>query len=482
MTDFRPVGFIVGWLVLGLGAAMVPPLLLDLSDGNGNARGFAYAAVLAVLLGGSLILACLGQRSGNLDLRQGFLLTTASWTLMPAIGALPMMFGAPSLDFTDAYFEATSAFTTTGGTVIVGLENLPRGVLLWRGLMHWIGGIGVIVLAMILLPVLGVGGMQLLRNADFNTLGKILPRAKQIAVSIGTLYVGLTLVCGLAYVACGMTIFDAVVHAMSTLASGGMANYDSSFAAFSVSAQYVATGFMIVAALSFVRLVQLARGDVRAFLADSQIRTFMLVFLGFAVAIFGARLLNGAPFAEQTLREVLFNLASLMSSTGFASTDYTLWGPLALMLMFCTNLVGGCTGSTAGGIKIFRYQLLFRAISQEVRRLHSPNAVRPMTYEGRPVTAEVLGSVSAFFMVYFLSLGIITVVLVLLGIEPITAISGTAASLGNIGPGLGPQVGPAGNFATLPDAAKWILSFAMLLGRLEFMSVLVLLTPVYWRA
>jgi trk system potassium uptake protein TrkH len=324
--------------------------------------------------------------------------------------------------------------------------------------------------------------MQLLRSADFNTLGKIMPRTKDITLSIGRVYVGLTVACAMAYLWCGMSVFDAVVHAMTTLSSGGMGNYDASFAHFGASAQYVSTVFMLLAAISFARFVQFFAGKPRELLYDSQVRAFLVVYATFVAALLGARAMAGEAAGEAPFREVAFSVASLLSSTGYANSDYTLWGGLAGALVFCTMMVGGCSGSTAGGVKVFRYELLLSAIAAELRRLHSPSTVIVPRYQQRVVSQAVMNSVMAFFMMYFMSLGVITVVLVLLGVEPITAISGAATCLANVGPGLGPEIGPAGNFAGLSDAVKWVLSAAMLIGRLELMVVFVLFTAAFWRA
>jgi trk system potassium uptake protein TrkH len=481
MIDIRPVGYILGWLVLVLGLLMLVPFAVDLREGDVNAEAFALSAVLTIVVGAAVAVACAENRKPSLTLRQGFLLTTGSWAVFPAAGALPMMLGAPELDFTDAYFEAMSAMTTTGATVIAGLEDLPRGLLFWRGLLQWLGGIGVILLAMILLPILNIGGMQLLRNADFNTLGKIMPRTKGIAFSIGTAYATLTLACGLGYVWAGMSTFDATVHAMTTLATGGMGNYDSSFGAFTPAAQYVSTVFMLLGAMSFSRYVQFARGETSALYRDSQIRAFLVVYLGFVLALLAVRALNADPIDETSVREVLFNLASVISTTGYASTDYSAWGPTAWTLIFCAMMICGCSGSTTGGPKVFRYQLLLGAISGEVRRLHSPNVVVTEHYQGQLVSSDVMDSVMAFFMMFFLTLGTGAVVLVLLGLDPVTAITGAATCLSNVGPGLGEIIGPAGNFASLDVPVKWVLSFLMLAGRLELLTVYVLVTAAFWR-
>ena len=481
MIDIRPVGYIVGWLVLVLGLLMLVPFGVDLREGDINAEAMALSAVLTIVIGATLAVACASDGRTSLSLRQGFMLTTASWAIFPAVGALPMMLGAPRLGFTDAYFEAMSAMTTTGATVISGLDYLPRGVLLWRGLLQWLGGIGVILLAMILLPILNIGGMQLLRNADFNTLGKIMPRTKGIAFSIGSVYAALTLACAMGYVWAGMSTFDATVHAMTTLATGGMGNYDTSFAGFSPAAQYIGTVFMLIGAMSFSRFVQFARGEPSALFNDSQIRAFLAIYAAFVAALLAARVLHGDTLTETTIREVLFNLSSVISTTGYATTDYSTWGATAWTLFFCAMMICGCSGSTTGGPKVFRYQLLMGAISGEVRRLHSPNVVVMPHYQGQLVSSDVMDSVMAFFMMFFLTLGTASVALVLLGLDPVTAITGVATCLSNVGPGLGEIIGPAGNFSSLPAAAKWLLSFVMLGGRLELLTVYVLFSVAFWR-
>ena len=405
MIDIRPVGYILGWLVLVLGILMLAPLLLDLYDASPNAQAFAVSAVLTIVGGAAVAVACADNRNRHLGLRQGFLLTTGSWAIFPAFAGLPLMLGEPHLSFTDAYFEFTSAMTTTGATVIVGLDDLPHGVLLWRGIVTWLGGIGVILLAMILLPILNIGGMQLLRNADFNTLGKIMPRAKAIALSIGAAYLVLTLACALGYVWAGMSGFDGLVHSFSTIATGGMGNHDASFANFSPAAQYVGTVFMLLGAMSFIRFVQFARGEPLALIGDSQIRAFLALFAGLALGLVLARVLVGHPIDEKTVREVLFNLASVISTTGFTSTDYSLWGPLAEVIFFCAMMICGCSGSTCGGPKVFRYQLLLGAIAGEVRRLHSPNVVFTPRFQGVAVSDEVLDSVDRLLHAVLLHAG-----------------------------------------------------------------------------
>ena len=323
--------------------------------------------------------------------------------------------------------------------------------------------------------------MQLFRSEGFDTLGKVLPRAGEIAGSISIVYLALTVACILAYSLVGMDFFDALVLSMTTISTGGFANTDASFGAFSGTPEYVSSLFMLLASLPFIRYVQLMRGSSTPLLRDSQVRAFLATALVLVLVITFYRMLANGEHGEESFREALFNVTSILSGTGFASVDYQLWGPFPVVLFFMLGLVGGCAGSTCCSIKIFRFQLLFISVRQQIKRIHSPHGVFGARYAGRPVGEDVISSVMAFFVMFFLSLGLISVALSLLGLDFITAVSGAATALANIGPGLGPEIGPAGNFGGLSDAAKWVLSLAMLLGRLELVAVLILFTPGFWR-
>ncbi|MEO9632318.1 MAG: TrkH family potassium uptake protein, partial [Sulfitobacter sp.] len=347
---------------------------------------------------------------------------------------------------------------------------------------QWLGGIGIVVVAMVFLPELRVGGMQIFKSESFDTFGKILPRAGQIATQISVIYLWLTLACMLSYLALGMSTFDATVHALTTVSTGGFSNYDASFSTFSGPAEYVAAIFMILAALPFVRYVQLINGNPVALHRDPQVRGFFMT-LTFLVVIVFFVLRSGTTYeSERILREAIFNITSIISGTGYASADYMKWGSFAVALFFFIGLIGGCAGSTTCSIKIFRYQLLFASIRAQLRRIRSPHGVFTPRYDGRPVGADVLSSVMSFFMFFVVSLGLISVALSLTGLDFVTSVSGAAAALANIGPGLGEIIGPAGNFSSLNDTAKWILIIAMWIGRLELLAVYVMFTAKFWRA
>ncbi|MCP5038185.1 MAG: TrkH family potassium uptake protein [Rhodobacteraceae bacterium] len=481
MFDLRPIFSVIGLLVAALGATMLVPMGVDLAIGSPDWAVFLQSAVITMLVGISMALASTNGVGQGLSIQQTFILTTAVWLVLPIFGALPFFLGEVDARLVDAVFEAMSGLTTTGATVLTGLDDLPEGLLLWRSMLQWFGGVGIIVVAMVFLPELRIGGMQIFRTEGFDTMGKVLPRAAEIAGRIISIYLGLTLLCGAAYLAVGMAPFDAINHALTTLATGGFSTRDASFGAFSGAAEYVAALFMILASLPFVRYVQMVAGTAQPLFHDRQIRGFLtMITLVVSLMVLYRIFLRGDGF-EPALREGLFNITSIISGTGYASTDYQLWGTFPVMVFFLMGLVGGCAGSTSCSIKIFRYQLLFASIQAQIRAIHSPHGVFPPRYDGRTVAEGVLSSVMTFFVMFVVSLGVLSVALSLTGLDPVTAVSGAASALANIGPGLGDIIGPAGNFASLNDSAKWLLTAAMLVGRLELLVVYVLFTATFWR-
>ncbi len=482
MFDLRSSGYVIGMLVTVLGATMIAPLLADVLAGNGHWQAFGLSALITCLIGSLISLACSNVERDSLTIQQTFFLTTGVWVVLPIFGALPFVLGQTNASFVDAFFEAMSGLTTTGSTVFNDLENMPKGLLLWRGLMQWFGGIGVIVVAMVFLPVLRVGGMQIFRTEGFDTFGKILPRAAEISKSIASIYLVLTLACMGSYSAAGMDIFDAMVHAMTTIATGGFSNYDSSFGQLGAGAEYTAVFFMLAASLPFVRYVQLVGGSFTPLFKDSQIRVFLITAVAIVALLVGWQLLFVTGSPELALRKAMFNGVSILTGTGYASDDYGRWGSFAVTFFFMIGLVGGCAGSTTCSIKIFRYQLLFASIKTQIKRIHSPSGIFQPRYEHKTVSQDVISSVMSFFVLFMLSLAFLSVALGMTGLDMITSISGAATALANVGPGLGGEIGPAGNFAGLNNTAKWLLAAGMVVGRLELMAVYVLFTVSFWRA
>ena len=482
MIDLRPVGYVIGLMVAVLGVSMVVPLAVDLWAGNGHAGVFFESAIMTVLTGGLISLACANAVGQRMRVQQIFLLTSGVWAVLPVFGAIPFMQGATEAGFTDAYFEAMSGLTTTGSTVFTGLDELPAGLLLWRSMLQWFGGIGIIVVAMAFLPELRVGGMQIFRSEGFDTDGKVLPRAAEIATRISIVYVTLTIACILSYLMVGMPFFDAVNHAFTTIATGGFSTHDASFGAFRGASELVAVLFMLLASLPFVRYVQLLAGSAKPLMRDSQVRAFLILVAIFVALIASFRVVSEGALSMADFREVAFNITSIITGTGYASVDYQIWGAFPIAVFFFIGLIGGCAGSTCCSVKVFRYQLLVTAVATQIRRIHSPHGVFQPKYEGRTLTEDVISSVMAFLTLFIVTLGILAVLLSATGLDFVTAISGAATAIANIGPGLGDIIGPAGNFSTLNDTAKWLLSFGMLMGRLELMVVLVLFTSRFWNS
>ncbi|OIP84113.1 MAG: potassium transporter TrkH [Rhodobacterales bacterium CG2_30_65_12] len=481
MIDPRPIVYVIGLVVAVLGATMLVPMAVDLYYGNSGWAVFLTSAVVTIVVGGALTLATANTAGPGLTIQQTFLLTTLIWIALPLFAAIPFMLGALEARFVDAFFEAMSGMTTTGSTVFSGLDTLPEGLLMWRSMLQWFGGVGIIVVAMVFLPELRVGGMQIFRSEAFDTMGKVLPRAVEIAGQISWIYLGLTIANVLAYLAVGMGPFDAINHALTTMSTGGFSTHDASFGAFQGAAEYVASVFMILASLPFVRYIQIVGGTARPLFHDPQVRGYLVFIVVVTLMLAFYRLFVNGDHLENGFREGLFNAVSVISGTGYASTDYQLWGAFPMVAFFFFGLVGGCAGSTACSVKIFRYQLLFAAVKAQIRSIHSPHGIFTPRYGGRPVGEDVLSSVMAFFVMFVVSLGLLSVALSLTGLDTVTAISGAGTALANVGPGLGTIIGPAGNFAPLNDTAKWLLALGMLVGRLEVLSVFVLFTYRFWR-
>ena len=483
MMDFRPIILVIGILLSTLGLAMMVPALLDLAYGHEDWLVFAQSSTLTLFIGGGLVLSTWG-RTGSLSVKQAFILTVATWIALTAFAALPFSFSVLNLSYTDAFFEAMSGLTTTGATVITGLDGLPPGILLWRALLQWLGGIGIIVMAVAVLPMLQIGGMQLFRMESSDNSEKILPRATQIAGSITLLYLIFTLLCALGYYFAGMkSIFDAASHAMTTIATGGFANYDESIGHFDlVPVHVVSIVFMILGSMPFVLYLQAVRGNRGPLLQDSQVRFFLILLVVAIAVVWAYQWSEGLNTPEKALQFAAFNVVSIVTGTGYATTDYGAWGGFASLLFFCLMFVGGCAGSTSCGIKIFRFQVILESLRIYLHRILYPNGVFAARYNGRHLEESVISAVFSFFFLFFLCFGIMALFLNLLGLDNLTALSAAASAMANVGPGLGEIVGPAGHYGPLPDIAKWILCLGMLLGRLELMTVLVLFTPTFWRA
>jgi trk system potassium uptake protein TrkH len=481
MMDIRPVMMILGVLLATLSVGMCIPALVDAMRGNPDWQVFAVSAGLTLFVGVSLTLTSSTGRI-KLNVRQAFVMTALSWLVLTVFAALPFMFSELKLSFTDAFFEAMSGITTTGSTVITGLDGAPPGILLWRGILQWLGGLGIVVMAIAVMPMMGVGGMQLFKIEAFDTGEKVLPRAAQISLALVLIYIALTLIWIVLLWWAGMTSFEALVHAMTTISTGGYSTSDGSVGHFdSWSIDIIITLGMLVGGMPFLLFLQVIRGKPMQLWRDEQVRGYLAIASVIVLVVAGLLWFETGMEPAAALRYSAFNVVSVMTGTGYTNHDYGLWGTFALPIFFFAMFIGGCAGSTTCGIKIFRFQVLYAAARVQVRHLLQPHGVFIPYYNHRPISDEVIMSVLTFFFVFALSFAFLALGLGMLGLDFMTAVSSAATAISNVGPGLGPIVGPSGTFQSLPDAAKWMLSAGMLLGRLELFTILVLFSRTFWR-
>ena len=472
--------YVTGLLLCFLATVMVLPAMVDLAFHNPDTVVFLESSLATFAVGALL---AVSNRSERPPTGRAFyyLLTVVSWLALGVFASVPLALSSVKLDLVDIYFEVMSGLTTTGSTVLVGLDGLPPGLLLWRSLLQWFGGIGIIAMAMIVLPALSVGGMQLFRTESSDISGKILPRARQVATVGALVYIGLTVLCAVALRLAGMNGFDAINHAMATLATGGFSTHDASLGHFnSVAIEVVTTAFMAMAALPLIYFARFIIEGRRALARDRQVRAFLITLLA---AILIVTLWNAA-FNHMTLAVALrhssFAVTSVLTDTGFVTEDFSAWGSFGTGFMFFLMFVGGCAGSTAGGIKIFRWQIMLGAVRNQLRVTLSPNLVAPLSYNGKPVDTPMLAAVQTFFFLYFLSFSVLSLAGMATGLDFLSASSAVAQAMANVGPGLGQTGGPAGNFAAVPDSAKLLLVLSMLVGRLELVTVYVVLMRDFW--
>ena len=479
--NHRPVFFVIGLFLTALAKLMLLPVIYNLLSGNSDIWDFLTASAITLTVGAGLTIIF---RSPQFQIkpRQIFLITTLCWLMLSGFAALPLWFKLP-LSYTDAFFETISGVTTTGSTILTGLDTMDHDILIWRSLLQWLGGVGFIVMAVAVLPFLKVGGMRLFQSESSDWSEKAMPRSGSIAKYIVIIYLGLTALCGYLYFLGGMTGFEAINHAMTTLSTGGYSTSDSSMGHFNSSFIFwVSTLFMILGSLPFVLFVRFLKGDIECLYKDVQVQAFLifllLLWLGFSLWLY----FNSDYDFWTSLTLVAFNTTSTITTTGYALGDYTLWGGFSIVLFFFLTFIGGCSGSTAGGIKIFRFQIGAKLLYIQLKQLVHPRAYFVQTYNGQQINSEILRSLIGFCFFFALLVTVMTLLLSLSGLDPLTSLSGAATAVANVGPGLGKIIGPAGNFSSLPDSAKWILSIGMLLGRLEVITVLVLLTPTFWKS
>ncbi|MGB0720192.1 MAG: TrkH family potassium uptake protein [Bdellovibrionales bacterium] len=475
------IGLTLGIMIAMVGVAELIPALIDFAHGHNNADDFFRCAVVSIFFGGGLIIVNSGGKP-HLSLRQSFLLTTLSWVCLSVTAAMPLYFSDLDLSFTDAVFESVSGVTTTGSTVLSGLDEQSHGVLLWRSIIQWIGGIGIIAFAIVILPFLSIGGMQLFQTESSDKSDKALPKTTDLVSALVQIYGLLTLLCVITYYALGMDFFDAVNHAMTTLSTGGYSTHDASFGYFkSPAMQYAASLFMLAGSIPFVLYVRFLYQGRFLFFKDEQFMALVYTLVALTVVL-SVWLWASSPYSiSESVQYSVFNIISVITTTGYATTDYTLWGGFAVAFFFFLTFLGACSGSTSGGIKMMRIVIVSKILRRQIKKLIYPNGTFSIRYQGRNIDNAVALNVMAFLGLFCASNVVLSVLLALLGLDFETAISGAATALANVGPGIGNVIGPAGNFASLPDTAKWLLCAGMILGRLEIMTIFVLFRREYWR-
>lgn len=479
MIKLRPIIFILGLVLSKLALFMWLPTLLALFTGS---EGFIeFLKSVLITHGAALICLQHGRKAQfHLGMREMFLLTTSVWVVACIFGALPFVF-INHINFTDAYFETMSGVTTTGSTVLSGLDDMAHSILLWRSILQWLGGVGFIVMAVAILPYLNVGGMKLFQTESSDWSDKSAPRAKTVANNIVLVYLVLTMLCLMAYWASGMNLFEAVNHAMTTLSTGGYSTSDQSMSHFSNAAHWIGTLFMFLGGLPFLLYVHSLNHKDSSLFKDAQVQGFFWLIVWVTVVMTLYLWQKGLFGFWDALRISCFNIVSVLTTTGFGLGDFGTWGPLASIIFMVLLTLGACSGSTSGGLKIFRVQVAFALFRKQMRQLMHPSAVFPQKYNGRSVNDAIIRSMISFVLAYIAIILLMAVLLAAIGLDPLTSISSAITAVANVGPGMGPVVGPSTNFASLPDAAKWLLSFGMLLGRLEILTVAVLFFPSFWR-
>ena len=481
MNNNKTVFFAIGVLLITLGTFMLIPFFVQFIYDERNGT-FLSSASITIFIGILLVLTNL-EENKKLNLQQAFLLTTLSWLSIAIFGCIPFLLSNLNLSIVDAFFESMSGITTTGSTIITNLDNAPKSILIWRAILQWLGGIGVIVMAITVLPLLNVGGMQLFRMESSDTTEKILPRTREVTIIISVIYLTLTFACGVAYWLVGMNIFDSIAHSMTTIATGGFSTYSSSIGYFqNPKIEIIAIIFIVLGSIPFIAYLKFVKGDQKIFFKDVQIKGLIYIFIVSILLMLLYLLLSNKEYSfAENLRISTFNVVSILSGTGYVTSDFSLWGKFPLIFFLFLMFIGGCAGSTTCGIKIFRFQILGLFILNQIKKLIYPHGIFPMKYNNEKISNPFIYSIMTFIFLYFFIFFILAALLSLDGLDFVTALSGSASAISNVGPGLGDVIGPNGNFSDLPNFSKLSLSLGMLLGRLELFAVLILFFPSFWK-
>ncbi len=480
MSNYKTVFFTLGVLLIVLGFSMLVPIIIQLIYNEFNST-FVISSIITVTFGALFFLANI-DHNRNLNTQQAFLLTALSWIGVAIFGSIPFIFSDLNLSITNAFFESMSGITTTGATIINNLSDTPKAILIWRAILQWLGGIGIIVMAITLMPIMNIGGMQLLKISSGDSSEKILPKSKQISLRLVLIYFSLTLLCAFFYKVCGMNIFDSLTHSMTTIATGGFSNYNQSIGYFqSAKIEYVSIVFIILGSIPFISYIKFLSGNRKIIFNDEQIKLFFkLVFFSILILFIYLAIVNKNIFEIQ-LRSIIFNVISILTGTGYVTKEFDQWGNFPLIFFLLLMFIGGCAGSTTCGIKVFRVHMLYFFLKNQLLKIIYPRAIINLKYNNDIVQDKLIASIISFIYLYIIIFFVISALLTLTGLNFITAVSGAASSISNVGPGLGNEIGPSSNYANLPAASKWILSSGMILGRLEIFAILVIFLPSFWR-
>jgi len=480
MTNNKTIFFILGILQIILGFFMIFPIMVQIIYNDFNST-FVSSAIITIISGSLFCLSNLDQDK-KINLQQAFLLTSLSWISVAIFGSLPFFLSDMNFSFSDSFFESMSGITTTGSTIIENLQNMPKGLLLWRAILQWLGGIGIVLMAITLMPLMKIGGMQLFKIDSSDSSEKILPKSREIALRIFLIYLCLTILCLISYFFSGMNIFDSITHSMTTIATGGFSNYNESIGFFkNPLIELISIIFIIAGSIPFIAYLKYISGNKKIFFDDIQIKgLFKICAIATMIMLIYLVSNNDESFLNN-LRISTFNVVSILSGTGYVTSNFDLWGEFSLVFFLILMFIGGCAGSTACGIKIFRIQILWIFIKNQIKKIIYPRGIFPITYNSQKINEKFMSSIISFIFLYFLIFFIISILLSLTGLNFITSISGAATAISNVGPGLGEIIGPNGSFKDIPIFSKWVLSIGMLLGRLEIFALLVLFFPNFWR-
>jgi len=480
MSNYKTVFFILGILQIILGVSMIFPIIMQFIFEELDSS-FISASIITIIFGTLFFLSNL-ENDRKLNLQNAFLLTSLSWISVAIFGSLPFIFSDLNLSVTDSFFESMSGITTTGSTIITDLNSAPKAILIWRAILQWLGGIGIIVMAITLMPIMNVGGMQLLKVSSSDASEKILPKTKEITVRIIIIYLVLTFLCAFFYKIFGMNFFDSLTHSMTTIATGGFSNYNDSIGHFNnFKIEITAMIFIILGSIPFIAYIKYLSGTKNIFITDTQIKSFIKIIFFSILILFLYLVIFNKSFSEISLRSISFNVISILTGTGYVTQSFDGWGNFPLIFFLILMFIGGCAGSTTCGIKIFRVQILYLFIKNQLKKIIYPRGIFIIKYDNNNVNEKFMASIISFIYLYIVIFFIIAALLSLSGLDFTTSISGAATSISNVGPGLGELIGPNGNFSQLPDFSKWVLSFGMILGRLELFAILVLFLPSFWQ-